>query len=196
MMDKNLITVAEYARIRGCSTAAVYKRLETTLKPYSKTVGKKTYLTKQVLIDEGLITVENDGSDSNKGYQPLNETVDNPIKPKEEIKDQAIIEAMKLLEKQLEAREQEIERLHQENDTLKQQLNDAAKHNQEHTDKLMELLAQANELNRNNQILLAQARKAEELPQEASQDKDDEQEENAAIEKKGFWQRVKDWFIS
>ena len=180
MSDKNLITVSEYARIRGCSTAAVYKRLDTTLKPYSKTVGKKTFLLRQVLIDEGLITVENQPEEE-KNNQRLYSTVDNPIKPQDNNTEQAIIEAMKMLERQLEARQKEIERLHQENDTLKQQLDAATKHNQENTDRLLELLAQANELNRNNQILLAQEKQVKSLPEEA--------------QKKGIWKRIQDWFV-
>ena len=71
------------------------------------------------------------------------------------------------MERQLETREKEIDRLHQENNDLKSQPNEAAKHNQENTEKLMELLAQAQELNRNNQLLLAQARQPEQLEEKA-----------------------------
>ena len=162
-MDNNLITVAEYARIRGCSTAAVYKRLETTLKPYSKTVKGKTYLSRQVLIDEGLKPGEN-----NQGLKGVSETVSNPSNAAETVQDTITGQAFKVLEAQLTAKDQEIARLHKEIQDLKDQLNDAIKHNQEHTDKLTELLAQSNELNRNNQILLAHAqetRQPEQLPE-------------------------------
>ena len=157
MADKNLITVAEYAKIRGCSTAAVYKRLETTLKPYSKTVNGKTYLSRQVLKDEGLSTVENQEGSNSTERQRLNITVDNQENAVRNVEESIAGQAIKVLEGQLAAKDQEIARLHQEIADLKDQLNDAIKHNQEHTDKLTELLAQANELNRNNQILLAQA---------------------------------------
>ena len=156
-MDNNLITVAEYARIRGCSTAAVYKRLDTTLKPYSKTVNNKTYLSRQVLVDEGLITVENQGEPEPEENKGVEITVDNDLKPPQQPESPALLETIKILEKQLEAKDREIDRLHQENEDIKNQLAEAARHNQEHTEKLTELLAQAQELNRNNQILLAQA---------------------------------------
>ena len=157
-MDKNLITIAEYARIRGCSTAAVYKRLDTTLKPYTKVVDKKTYLSRQVLIDEGLTTVDSPEEKEPLKKEPVEITIDNGLKPGQEPESPALLETIKILEKQLEAKDKEIERLHQESEELKRQLNDAVRHNQEHTDKLTELLAQSQELNRNNQLLIAQAR--------------------------------------
>ena len=159
-MDNNLITVAEYAKIRGCSTAAVYKRLETTLKPYTKTVKGKTYLARQVLVDEGLKTVEDAAGENQPGYKPVNETISTPPEEKDTAPERIASLAIKALEGQLIAKDQEIARLHQEIQDLKGQLNEAIKHNQEHTDKLTELLAQSNELNRNNQILLANAQEA------------------------------------
>lgn len=185
-MDNNLITIAEYARIRGCSTAAVYKRLDTTLKPYKKTVNKKTYLSRQLLIDEGLITVDNHGGEKPGKIQPVEQTVDNGLKPPDEAESPALLEVVKALERQLDAREKEIDRLHQENSELKSQLNEAAKHNQENTEKLMELLAQAQELNRNNQLLLAQARQPEQLEEKTVEEIPEQQPK-----KKGWFAR---WF--
>lgn len=186
-MDNNLITIAEYARIRGCSTAAVYKRLETTLKPYKKTVDKKTYLSRQLLIDEGLVTVDNPGPETDGNFQPVESTVENGLKPPNETESPALLEVVKTLERQLEAREKEIDRLHQENDDLKTQLNEAARHNQENTEKLMELLAQAQELNRNNQLLLAQARQPEQLEEKIIEETPEQQPK-----KKGWFAR---WFF-
>ena len=181
MRENNYISVAEYAKIRGCSTAAVYKRLETTLKPYSKTVNKKTYLSRKVLEDEGLLTVEKQEEKNKPGYQPLNITVDNQENTVEE---SIASQALKVLERQLSAKDEEIARLHQEITDLKEQLNDAIKHNQEHTDKLTELLAQSNELNRNNQLLLAQQeiKQQEQLPEQIQEQ-----------EKKNNWFRR--WFM-
>ena len=114
MADKNLITVAEYAKIRGCSTAAVYKRLETTLKPYSKTVNGKTYLSRQVLADEGLSTVENEEGNNSTERQRLNITVDNQENAVRNVEESIAGQAIKILEGQLAAKDQEIARLHQE----------------------------------------------------------------------------------
>lgn len=184
-MDKNLITIAEYARIRNCSPTAAYKRLRTTLKPYIITVDKKTYLSRQVLIDEGLITVENTESEPIEDNQPLNEPVNNGLEPPKDPANPLLLETMRVLEKQLDAREKEIERLHRENEELKAQLNDAARHNQEHTEKLTELLAQAQELNRNNQILLAQARQPAQLEEKNPEEMIEEQPK-----KKGWLSRI------
>ena len=186
-MDNNLITIAEYAKIRGCSTAAVYKRLDTTLKPYKKTVNKKTYLSRQLLVDEGLITVDNQSGKNPVEIQPVEQTVDNGLKLTKEAESPALLEVVKALERQIEAREKEIDRLHQENNDLKIQLNEAAKHNQENTEKLMELLAQAQELNRNNQLLLAQARQPLQL-----EETEEKKEAPKPEQKKSFWRRLWD----
>ena len=183
-MDNNLITIAEYAKIRGCSTAAVYKRLDTTLKPYKKTVDRKTYLSRQLLIDEGLITVDNQSGENTSRFQPVEITVDNDVKPPNDTESPSLLEVVKALERQLENREKEIDRLHQENNELKTQLNEAAKHNQENTEKLMELLAQSQELNRNNQLLLAQARQPEQLEEKVIEEKPEQQPK-----KKGWFAR-------
>ena len=47
------ITIAEYADIRGISTAAVYKRLEGTLKPWYRVINGKKCLLSSVLYQEG-----------------------------------------------------------------------------------------------------------------------------------------------
>ena len=186
-MDKNLITVAEYARIRNCSTTAVYKRLETTLKPYIKTVGNKTYLSRQVLKDEGLITVKNPDISGQEENTPLNQPVSNGLEPQKEPESPALLETIKILEKQLDAKDAEIERLHQETEELKRQLNEAARHNQEHTDKLTELLAQAQELNRNNQILIAQARQPAQLVEKNPEEQIEEQPKKSSWFRRWFY---------
>ena len=46
------ITVAEYAKVRKVSTTAVYKRLETSLKPWYRVVDGKKLLLSSVLYEE------------------------------------------------------------------------------------------------------------------------------------------------
>lgn len=46
------ITVAEYAKVRKVSTTAVYKRLETSLKPWYRVVDGKKLLLSSVLHEE------------------------------------------------------------------------------------------------------------------------------------------------
>ena len=42
--NQELITVAEYAKARGVTTAAVYKRLDKGLKPWVKVINGKKYM--------------------------------------------------------------------------------------------------------------------------------------------------------
>lgn len=46
------ITVAEYAKVRKVSTTAVYKRLETSLKPWYRVVDGKKLLLSSVIYEE------------------------------------------------------------------------------------------------------------------------------------------------
>lgn len=46
------ITIAEYAKVRKVSTTAVYKRLETSLKPWYRVVDGKKLLLSSVLYEE------------------------------------------------------------------------------------------------------------------------------------------------
>ena len=46
------ITVAEYAKVRKVSTTAVYKRLETSLKPWYRVIDGKKLLLSSVIYEE------------------------------------------------------------------------------------------------------------------------------------------------
>ncbi|MCQ2977530.1 MAG: hypothetical protein MJ232_05895 [archaeon] len=49
-MDKeNLISVAEYAKQKGVTTTAIYKKFETSLKPYVVKEGRRNWLKKEAL---------------------------------------------------------------------------------------------------------------------------------------------------
>ena len=50
--QNDLITISEYARIRGVTTSAVYKRLKTTLNKYLVEIGNRKFLLKEVLNEE------------------------------------------------------------------------------------------------------------------------------------------------
>lgn len=51
MDEKEYLTVAEYARLRGVSTASVYKRLDKSLKPWVRVINGKKCLLTTVLTD-------------------------------------------------------------------------------------------------------------------------------------------------
>ena len=61
--NKGFISVSDYAKLRGVSVAAVYKRLGGSLKPYYKEIDGKKFLSVDVLEAEGIKPVE-------KGIQP------------------------------------------------------------------------------------------------------------------------------
>ena len=61
--NKGFISVSDYAKLRGVSVAAVYKRLGGSLKPYDKEIDGKKFLSVDVLEAEGIKPVE-------KGIQP------------------------------------------------------------------------------------------------------------------------------
>lgn len=52
MNTEKTITIAEYARARGVSTASVYKRLDTSLKPWAVVEGGKKCLLARVIVEE------------------------------------------------------------------------------------------------------------------------------------------------
>ncbi len=94
-MDKEYITIKEYADIRGVSVSSVYKRLNTTLKEYLVEVENHKALKIDVLTDEGL----------------------KPLKKVEEVKDTS---SSTILEKQLEAKDKQIEALTEQIKTLQE----------------------------------------------------------------------------
>ena len=67
---EKVISISEYAQARGCSVAAVYKRLDGTLKPYVKIINGKKFLTSDVLELEGIQPVEPGLKQGLKGFNP------------------------------------------------------------------------------------------------------------------------------
>lgn len=151
-MMNDLLSIAEYSTIHGCSAAATYKRLSTTLKPYLVIKDGQKYIKIEALTEEELNTL---GEVIN-----VNNQVDNRYQPPEQSGNSQLFS---FFEKQLGNKDAEIDRLHGEIVQLQQQLQaaneareESERHNREQSKKLTELLEQSQELNRNNQLLLAQ----------------------------------------
>ena len=172
-MNKDYLTIAEYAQIKGISTAAVYKRLKTSLQPFSTVVNGKMCLLSTVLEDSAESGCQ-PGCQPN--YKPLS-TVDNPAAG-------AVEAALAALQKQLQEKDKQIEKLQEEAAEMRRAAVEKDKFIQEQSTRLSVLLEQSQELQRNNQILLGltQAKPTEEQPETAEPDK-------AGQEKKGFWKR-------
>ncbi len=169
-MDKEYITIKEYADIRGVSVSSVYKRLDTTLKEYLVEVENHKALKIDVLADEGL----------------------KPLKKVEEGKDTS---SSTILEKQLEAKDKQIEALTEQIKTLQESNQKKDDFIQEQSKKLTELLEQSNILLQNNQLLLANKKKDEKetVVEEADivdAPEEEEKQEDKPEEKKGWFQRL------
>lgn len=129
------ITVAEYATRRGVSVSSVYKRLGGTLKQYYKEIDGKKCISVQALVEEG--------------FTPPVERVEN-----QDTTPPAVLVALEVLEKQLAEKDLQIARLQAEAQELRKSNAEKDIFIQEQAGKMVLLLEQAQELNRNNQVLL------------------------------------------
>ena len=187
-----LLTINEYSKVRGCSVSAVYKRLKSPSNKIHDFVVKEegqTFLKAEILDFEGLRHPDpkRETTDPEKVDAKPNHS-NTPTEPVEEVEEKPVEEglgvmAIKLLEQQLLQKDKQIE-------DLNRRLDDAMKHAQETSDKLAALVVQANELQRNNQLLLAQAQqpKLEVASGEAEPEQITEIQEEP---KKSFWRK---WF--
>lgn len=156
-----LISVREYAAIKGCSLNAVYKRVKTSLKPYVVEVEGIKYLKAEILEKEGLKTVKTVDVKTVENVFNEVKTEENaarPEEPREKINSDAIIvETIRILQEQLIKKDQELAKKDQEIERLTLKLDAAAAHEREINDKLTVLLEQSQQLNSNNQYLIAAA---------------------------------------
>lgn len=209
--NSGFITIAEYAKRRDVSVAAVYKRLDGTLKEYVKEIDGKKFLSVDVLAAEGIKPVE-------KGFIPgynTQETTDagNPGENQEAPASQeqtppVFLGVLEALERQLAEKDKQIERLQEQAAELRQEAQEKDKFIREQSSRLSLLLEQSQELQRNNQILLRLAQggkeeteEAQEAPveaqdatppaeQPASQEEAPAEETTGTEERRGFWRRL------
>lgn len=182
MCMSDLLTVAEYSKARNCSVSAVYKRLKSpsnNIHNFKVIIDGTTYLKREILVAEGLISQDPAATEPGENPSTTSNEVVEEVEDREE--ERVAIIAIRSLEEQLAQKNREIE-------DLNRRLEDSLKHEREMTDKMAELLAQANELQRNNQILLAQAQQTKQL--EAAPDPIENISETVPGEKKkGFWKK-------
>ena len=194
----DLLTISEYSKVRGCSVSAVYKRLKSPsnrIHDFVVRQGDQTFLKAEIIAAEGLQPlaateqpppdrrIEIDPPPSTTAPKPLEE-VENPVE--EGIGALAI----RVLEQQLAQKDKEIE-------DLNRRLEEAARHEREISTRMAELVSQANELQRNNQILLAQAKQPQQIeaaPEIVSAPQEIQDPVAAAPEiqekKPGFWKKI------
>lgn len=182
----DLLTISEYSKIRGCSVSAVYKRLKSPSNRIHNFVviqDDQTYLKAEIVAEEGLQaagSTQPPPTDRQSKADPAAENRSNEVVEVEEgaVEEGIGAQAIRILEQQLLQKDKEIE-------DLNRRLDEAARHEREISLKMADLVAQANELQRNNQILLAQAKQQQiEPPPEQIQEEPEDQK------KPGFWHRI------
>lgn len=173
---KELLTISEYSKIRECSVSAVYKRLKSPsnrIHDFVVKEGGQTFLKVEILDFEGLLRPDPEGAAI---QDPPSNTPPETVEEVEEVEEKAVEEgigalAIRVLEQQLLQKDKEIA-------DLNRRLEEAAIHEREMGDKLAALANQANELQRNNQLLLAQAQQKPMI------------EAPEAAKKESFWKRL------
>ena len=105
--EKQYITVAEYAEIKGISKQAVYKQLNNKLKDYVEIVENKKCLKISVL--EG--SVQPHSTKDEQPIQPVSTEVEQPIQPVWEAQ-------LKEKDKTIDSLLRQIEALQKQNDRL------------------------------------------------------------------------------
>ena len=95
-MNKEYLTIKEYAEIRGVSLTAVYKRLNTSLNPYVTVKNGKKVLFSKVLEDEGLKTNVENVIKQNSTISTLNSTSSSTSFFEEQIKEKDKLNFIKI----------------------------------------------------------------------------------------------------
>ncbi len=177
-MNKEYLTIKEFADLKGVSVSSVYKRLKTTLQPYVEEVEKKKVLNIKVLEYEGL--------------KPLNEEVEevSTSTPQPSSTPSSTL----FLERQIEEKDKQIEFLNNQIKELQESNKKKDDYIQEQGRKMTELLEQSNILLKNNQILLSdkasdikEKEVVEDIRSSAIVDKEETEEQP---EKKSWFKRI------
>lgn len=145
-MNGELLTIKEVAQKAGVSTQAIYQRLDKDLKPFLQVQDGKKYLEAGALELFNKVPLQ----------APLQE-VDKDLQS-------GLQELVATLRGQLEQKDKQIE-------ALQGELREQNAHVRAQSEKLVLLVEQVNELQRNNQVLLKAEQdrnKAKELPESSS----------------------------
>lgn len=110
MNTEKTITIAEYARARGVSTASVYKRLDKSLKPWAVVEGGKKCLLARVIVEEQpRKNVNHSTTNSGKKVDNQRAKLQTAAAPDDSILVQDLREQVTFLRAEIEARRKEAE---------------------------------------------------------------------------------------
>ena len=176
-MTEELLTIKEVAQRAGVSTQAIYQRLDKDLKPYLQVVDNKKCLKIEVL---ELFSKSPLQEPCKEDYQALDKDLQSDF--------QAVIETLR---EQLSQKDKQIE-------TLQGELMEQNAHVRKQSEKLVALVEQVNELQRNNQVLLKAEQdrnKPQELPPTVEVAEAppvlNTEDGGGDLPQGGFWQRLK-----
>lgn len=170
-MTEGLLTIKEVAQRAGVSTQAIYQRLDKDLKPYLQVVENRKYLAPEVL---ELFNKKPSQEPCKEGCQVVDKDLQSDL--------QSVIDALR---EQLSQKDKQIE-------TLQGELMEQNAHVREQSTKLVALVEQVNELQRNSQVLLKTEQdrnKPPELPQTIKGAEAPPPVYN--LDSEGFWKRLK-----
>ena len=203
--NKRYITVAEYCEYIGITKQAVYSKLDKALKPYVIEKDGKKYIDSKVFIeyhrqeadptekvnesqDNSTPTV-NESQDNSKQFNPNSQGFSTQeVKDSQGFSTPTVNESqgqssnfLAFLQQQIAEKDKQIALLQQQNADLQQSNKEKDTHIIEQSNKITMLLEQSQELQRNSQYLLAQANNSEQ---------ENNAENIAEVEKKGFFKRL------
>lgn len=164
------LTINEFAKLANVSRQAVYKRVDKDLTTYCKVIDNKKMLSKEAL--ELFVSTDCKGKVDKftKNSQPVEQPVDNGLQGTLDTLNSTI----NLLKSQLENQYEQLK-------CKDKQILDL----QEQIKTLSQLLQQSNELNKNNQVLLAQ------INQKQLNTNEETIADKQTSEKKPWWKRKK-----
>lgn len=197
--QNNYISISEFAKLKNVSVSAVYKRLDRSLKPFVKIIDGKRYLSADALDFDGIQPVE-EGLKNAQANQESPGQAETDARSQSQDKENAVVlVALEALQAELREKNKQIALLQEETKELRAANAEKDKFILEQANRLSILLEQSQELQRNNQILLGAAQKAQDAttPAEAVP----EQLETIPAEEPAepprpvsFWDRVKEFF--
>lgn len=162
------LTINEFAKLANVSRQAVYKRVDKDLTTYCKVIDNKKMLSKEAL----QLFVSTDCKGSVNEFTKNCQSVEQPI-------NNGLQSTLDTLNSTIELLKDHLENQYEQLKSKDKQISDL----QEQIKTLSQLLQQSNELNKNNQVLLAQ------INQKQLNASEENNSEKSETEKKPWWKR-------
>ena len=173
MSKETYLTVKELAQKLGCTRQYIYKELNNKFKPYLKIINGEKRLhinvlkccaTKQQSTSLMQCNVKQLDNSCMKVEQQVEQQVKQPVAENKEMQpdtlganmDFVVNETIEILKQQLHEKDKQLAEKDRQLLNMQNELNTQNEHLRKQSDRLVGLVEQVNELQRNNQVLLAQ----------------------------------------